>query len=104
MWKYIQSVLKENIISHLVRRKIVLIPSLKNISAILFTVTFFKQILASKYKVFGSKYRFPKFENMLHSMLRQDLNIVNKKSEIREIIFLKMLKIVFFKFLKTLFF
>ena len=37
------------------------------------------------------------FATMLHSMLRQNLN---KKSEIREITFLKIQKILFFKFLK----
>ena len=58
----------------------------------------------ANYIVIHTRDWFPKFANMLHSMLRQDLIIVNKKSEIREIIFLKMLKILFFKFLKTLFF
>jgi hypothetical protein len=37
----------------------------------------------------------------LHSILRQDLN---KKSEIGEITFLKILEILFFKFSKMLFF
>ena len=44
------------------------------------------------------KWLFPKiFENMLHSMLRKDLN---KKSEVREVTFFRILKIIFFSFLR----
>ena len=81
----------------------------KNYDKIILTFYLIGTLVAGASMYFLTKPRtsrgwFPKFANMLHSMLRQDLNIVNKKSEIREIIFLKMLKIVFFKFLKTLFF
>ena len=81
----------------------------KNYDKIILTFYLIGTLVAGASMYFLTKPRtsrgwFPKFANMLHSMLRQDLNIVNKKSEIREIIFLKMLKILFFKFLKTLFF
>ena len=77
----------------------------KNYDKIILTFYLIGTLVAGASMYFLTKPRtsrgwFPKFANMLHSMLRQDLN---KKSK-SEKLYLRILKILFFKLLKLLFF